>query len=275
MKKSQLIELRSFIKQFLMEMPWAGALPAATPAWRDDPSEEELQKSNADLQRKLNNFHGSKKFNKEAIWAFGEFPQEVYILPVSGFHGGGDTRTYSLKKQEALDYIENELATGSGSSYVIDNGIDSLLSSGATIIISHIERLKPGFLPTAWMVIHAICDSNPLHIADLNKFRSEIRKHVIENFFIDDLNDCLTMKSGPTLADEGEAAAEIMAQELATKKGFRWKIPESLPSTKKDELEEKFWGLKNAMSDFKGRFIESTQAKTGMAIVVNTYPKPF
>jgi hypothetical protein len=274
MKKSQLIELRSFIKQFLMEMPYRGALPAATPASKDDPDWEDNQKANANDRRQLDNFHRSKKFIKEANWAFEDFPQDIYILPASGFHGSNDTRTFSLEGQDAIDYIENELATGSGSSYVEDNDIESKLSSGATIIVSHIDWLKPGFLPTAWMVIHAICDSDPLRIANLNELVREISRYVSANLSVRDIRNCLTMKSAKTLSNtEGDGAAEIMVQELATRRGFHWKIPENLPAAERDELEEKFLGLKDIMSGFKEHFMASASAKSGMAIVVNTYPQ--
>jgi hypothetical protein len=268
MKKSQLIELRSFIKQFLMEMPYRGALPAAIPAWKDDPDWEDSQKANANDRRKLDNFHRSKKFIKQATWAFEDFPQDVYILPVTDFHGSNDTRTFSLEGQEALDYIKNELA------YVDVGNINSLLSSGATIIVSHINWLKPGFLPTAWMVIHAICDSDPLRIGNLNELVREISSYVSEKLSVRDIRNCLTMKSAPKLSNtEGDGAAEIMVQELATRIGFHWEIPEELPDAERDELEEKFWGLKDIMSGFKEQFMASASAKSGMAIVVNTYPR--
>ena len=273
MKKSQLLELRSFIKQFLMEMPFAGSLPAATPASRDYPDWEDNQKANANNRRKLDNFHRSKKFIKEANWVFEDFPQDIYILPVSDYHGSS-TRTYSLEGQDAIDYIENELATGEESSYVDLYDIEEKLSSGATIIISYIERLKPGFLPTAWMIIHAICDSDPLRIANLNELRLEISRYVSENLSVHDIRKCLTMKSAPTLSNtEGDGAAEIMVQELATRIGFHWKIPENLPPAVRDELEEKFLGLKDIMSGFKEHFMASASAKSGMAIVVNTFPE--
>lgn len=270
MKNTKLYELRSLIRQFLVEMPYAGALPAASPRHHLDDEDEERTKVQADKRRRLDNFHNSKKFTKEATWVFEDFPQQIYILPIPSAHGSS-SRTFSLEGQDAIDYID-DFGLDEENSYVDLYDIEEKLSSGATIIISHIEQMKPGFLPTAWMIIHAICDSDPLSIKELKPLVLEIRRYVSWKFGVDELRQCLTMNSAPTLSNEGDGAAEIMTQEMATRIGFHWKIPEGWSQSKKTEVEKNLLELKSMMSGFKERFMASAAAKSGMAIVVNTYP---
>lgn len=270
MKNTKLYELRSLIRQFLVEMPYAGALPAASPRHHLDDEDEPTTRANANKRRKLDNFHNSKKFAKEATWVFEEFPQQIYILPIPSAHGSS-ARTFSLEGQAALDYID-DFGLDEESSYVDLYDIEKKLSSGATIIISHIEEMSPGFLPTAWMIIHAICDSDPLSIKELKPLVQEIRGYVTRKFGVDELRQCLTMNSAKNLSNEGDGAAEIMTQEMATRIGFHWKIPEGWSQSKKTEVEKNLLELKSMMSGFKERFMASAAAKSGMAIVVNTYP---
>lgn len=282
--------LRQVIRGILSEMSLKGIMKTAishdAAPW--DPEVEEPMEATPEAVRK---FHSSKKFLAAANWVFKEFPHDIYILPARGagrrMHGK-QGRNFWASSQEGLDILKNY-------QNVDLQDIQGKLESGATIIVNGVGDLPKGFLPTAWMILHAMLDAGSSPVDSLHKELMGLITNLFDtkgedyNAFI----SCLTMGSARKAnfdpEDDGtegnlrgvsDVAAEIIVQEVATRVGFYWKVK---PITKRfaaeaglalEDLQGKLQAIKNLLktSGFKQKFISATQSSTGMIIFVSTTP---
>lgn len=206
-------------------------------------------------------------------------------MPISGNtpRGKRGSRGFTLDAEEALEYLEENV-----------EGVDlaeisQKLSEGATIIASYTSELRKGFLPTAWMILHAMLDDlNGSGIGELGSLHERLVDYLMEiesgHMYLT-LVRCLTMKS----ATEGEipkddeayedVAAEIIVQEVATRRGFHLDMTqEAMDYASKNgvdwsEFEDYASGVADLVksTDMKQRFISSLESSEGMFIVIQTY----
>ena len=268
-------QLRRVIREILLEMTLKGTMPVAASIDDRDENDRVLDRS------ALGKFHSSKKFLKDASWVFEDFPQDIYILPISGNTRG--PRGFTLDAEEALEYLEENVEG------VDLTEISQKLSEGATIIASYTSELRKGFLPTAWMILHALLDDlDGSRIGQLGSLHANLTNYLTEiesgHMYLT-LVRCLTMKSatGGEIPKDDEAyedvAAEIIVQEVATRRGFHLDMSQEAMdyASKKglnwSEFEDYANGLLHLVksTDMKQRFISSLESSGGMLIVVRTY----
>lgn len=287
---ARLKSLRQVIRATLSEMSLKGVMKTAIShdmePW--DPETEDPIEATPDAVRK---FHSSKKFLSSANWVFQDFPHDIYILPARGagrrMHGKS-SRNFWASPQEALEVLKNYKD-------VDLQDIKSKLDAGATIVVNGVGVLDKGFLPTAWMILHAMLDDGA-GSSPVNSLHGELMGLIASLFDArgEDYNallSCLTMGSARKASfdpeDDGsegdlrgvsDVAAEIIVQEVATQVGFHWKVK---PITKKfaaaaglslGDLQGKLQAISSLVkaSGFKQKFISATRSSTGMVIFVST-----
>ena len=278
-------QLRRVIRGILSEMPFKRVMPVAKHRLHYDPEEEDVTNFSPSA---LGKFHSSKKFLKSATHVFADFPQDVYILPVRA-NMPYNTRVGAIDGEEAISYLEALARTSEFRDHPITginiDEIRDVLSQGATVIASFSTIKDPGFLPTPWMIIHAMLDSGRGQI--FGNMSSDIENIIYSSDLNADqtaFSKCLTMKSARIgdLSGANDIAAEIIAQEVATRKGFHWEItPEAANQIEaQGESVEDYESVLQEIEDvvkgsgLKDKFISATKAAAGKVIFVSTAGNP-
>jgi len=264
-------------------------MPVAKQKLKYDPEESD----NANFTpAALGKFHSSKKFLKSANHVFEDFPQDIYILPIRGNVPMG-ARVGAFDSEEAISMLERISQGSEFTEKVTGINLDEIrnvLSQGATVIASISTLKTPGFLPTPWMIIHAMLDSGGgFQDQEFSDISAEI-EGVLGNSNIDVEDDespfykCLTMKSARDgeIGSINDAAAEIITQEIATRRGFYWNITPGAVSAIEARGEDvgDYEALLGEIEDvikgsgLKSKFISATRSVAGKLVIVDTAGDP-
>jgi hypothetical protein len=176
MKNSRL--LREFVRSIILaeertpaasmnQMAYAATLPTVDA--REDKSDEKVI-------QKVKRFHG-KEFGKKAAGVFKLFPQEVYVVPVVA-EGRSNRVLGGLRVKIYEPEAGIALLRDLGLKYDLDS-LGSKLASGATVFLNINEAIEKGLLPTPWMMIHAVFDSDQ-NGSSLDAIYSNITNQVFE-----------------------------------------------------------------------------------------------
>jgi len=289
--------LRQVIRGILAEMPFKGVMPVASKRPRDPNDDYEDDISAYDdkvTPDALKKFHSSKKFLKSAKHVFEDFPQDIYILPIAAdFPYMGRVGVYDREEAiKELEYLMSEDEDNEWEEPPIEginlDEISDKLSQGATIIASFTNSLTKGFLSSPWMIIHAILDnsgqSNSDIIADMAKSVADIL-YKNDIYVGHPLLKCLTMKSARDrdIGSEDDAAAEIITQEIATRRGFYWRMTPAIEKEIVDlgkspeECKSILLQIEDLLksSGMKQNFISALQSVSGKLVIVDTYAQNF
>ena len=275
-------QLRRVIRGILSEMPFKKVFPAATDKIvgmdLDEYTPDKLSATDT-----IQKFHSTTKYLRDASNIFKDFPQDIYILPVAGMVPIERGRSETFEPEEGLELLRNSSIEG-----INFDEIESVLSQGATVIVSGIAELAPDFLPTAWIILHALLDAEG-HAAN---GMYEIQKDLIQILSDAGLDDdtklleafqrCLTMRSARErkIFVITDLSAEIIVQEVGTKGGFRWSItPEAVSFCEKNGCDIEL--IESTLIDvydhvkssaLKQQFISSLRSSSGMIVMVSTMP---
>jgi len=273
--------LRQVIRGILSEMPFRGVMPTATDksigSSIDGFTPDKLSATDT-----IQKFHSTTKYLRDASNIFKDFPQDIYILPIAGAAPNqARGRSHIFEPEEGIKLLKSSRVEG-----INYDELESVLSQGATVIVSGVYELSPGILPTAWMILHALIDSetgSPGRLKELQEGLFEI----LGDSRIDDDPDllqafqkCLTMKSARTgqIFLSSDMAAEIIVQEVGTRAGFRWSItPDAVNFCEENECDIEFvettlMNVENFLksSGVKQQFISALQSASGMIVMTQT-----
>jgi hypothetical protein len=238
-------QLRNFIKQQIKEMAYAGRLNPP-PGRSDDFSEtafafdygpyEEQKQLKPDVVAR---YAMSQTFERLAKKHFANIPWNVWIAPLIG------TYYEAVRDSAAENRAILEPLSPNGISRLESLGyeIPENFGDNDVVILYTSTIMEKGLVATPWMIFHAMFDNENADVFSetfarvikdqlLRGWWSQETKSVPENIAIlsDDLKGnfwynwrhALTMRSARTgaVAEESDAFAEIMCQELLTKSGF-------------------------------------------------------
>lgn len=217
------------LRRLLREAPLADILPTSN--WRShDLDDEETDDSVVAADKKaVDRFSKTPLYRDKAVKAFRNFPFPVYIIPAWASSVTEEERSASYRGEEARHYLLQ-------SCQLSPEKVDELmaeLDSGAAVFVSVTTSLRPGFLPTPWMILHAIFDdSSGGGIIDPDLYSgvydtcSEIEAWAESDVSSKDERDARLSKiftfasaRNKQLGAEDDIAAEAMTQAIATK-GF-------------------------------------------------------
>ncbi len=289
--------VRKVVKQ-INEAPFAGVEPmisTRTPERQEIYDNLEKNYNYDSLGRTSNpkaidRFHRTSFYQRKANWAFAGFDMPVYIIPFIKERENFRRRNARMKfisKDEFVDIVKE-----SGQEIDVEK-VFSNLDSGACYILSRTNYLSKGFLPTPWMILHALFDDQMVSFSAYQSFNFPDSLNIIYKFKIWLLNQITKFQVNlykkytyKSLNDDNyqkiikqlqefyertnlknvnqytgpqDFVAEIMTQEIATMNGFQVKML--------GNENDKFWqnildkikslNLKKLMADsFKGQIIQ-------------------
>jgi hypothetical protein len=164
----QLQALQSFIKEVLIsEMAFGGAVGKVA-NMHQYPDNPESKENFAALEK----FHSSKKYLDDATRNFANIGPNIWIIPSfeRSYTGLGNSRLEIIPYKEAIPWllkseiglseedIKNGIVPSPENEEKRFQNIQKHLENGGTIIISSSSSLRKDFLPTSWMILHAIVD---------------------------------------------------------------------------------------------------------------------
>lgn len=230
--------LRGFIREtILQEMPLKDVLPFA-PRKRKTPTNdyfkqlaalhpedfgdyEEIDWDDrvAKREKPLKKFFSTKKFNDDAVKLFSKLSVPIYIIPTSELDlvptGNQPSRLseLSVEKLNSIGIISDEKA----------RELSDAVENGAAVLVVFAASLESNFLPTPWMIVHAMFDNEGSDRGDnfasiFKEVLKRLRKLKTSSAFY---REVLTMRSArdENLSSDEDAAAEIITQAILTK-GF-------------------------------------------------------
>ena len=276
-------QLRRVIRGILSEMPFKGVMPTATDkaigSGLDQYAPDKLWATDT-----IEKFHSTTKYLRDASNIFKDFPQDIYILPVAGaLPNASRGRSSIFKPEVGINLLKSSRIEG-----INYDELESVLSQGATVIVSGVYNLSPGLLPTAWMILHALLDSEGVSVGGIEKLQDGLHEILSDAGFDDSYSDtllqafqkCLTMRSARTgkIFVSTDMSAEIIVQEVGTRAGFQWSItPEAVNFCEENEcdielIESTLMNVENFLksSGVKQQFISALQSTSGMIVMTQT-----
>lgn len=198
-------------------------------------SSDELDKNKAAVKK----FFKTKKFRDDAVKYYANLPIDVYIVPLYTTEPSSEGRTFEMEPDS--DWAKNALKSGGQLS---EEKIEQLLDAargGATVWVVDAGVLTTDFLPTPWMIVHAMYDeaarSAGVVQGDVWHQLYDLCTNLSEELNADEEGNkeyswgaigfwqkVLTMKSArdKSINAESDAEAEIATQMVITKGGFRF-----------------------------------------------------
>lgn len=267
--KLSLYHLRTLIAEALLnEMPFLGKsqLQIGPDRGRSDirTNQPVLAQKN---QKAVGRFFDSPKFKNDAIKLYNNLAVPIYVVPIwEGLVNVGD-RNMNVRSQD--------LVKMGFSKEKIEEFID-MKNSGAAVFIVSASSLESGFLPTPWMIIHALFDDGDPELSTIPSMTnykdrlSELVSSIVpvgRRQFAQQseqqrqryvrLLKGLTMRSARetqifTLSD---FISEIITQSVATKSGFTYK------STGDEEIDVLLEQIQALMIDAKREFEKAIAGK--------------
>lgn len=265
-------QLRRIIKEevsrSISEAPLAddGILPMID--IRKDTTERPHWMGKPATPRSVDRFHRSPEFKAKAERTFGNFPMPVYVIPAvveSRNSVLGMDRTVVMDPERGLDFLQK-----SGSTADLEH-LRGELGKGAVVFLNMSSHLAKGFLPTPWMMVHAIFDDDYAGVLDQEK--NDIFDLISELKITEgQLMGRMTMKSARdgtiTRGAPDDMISELMTQAIVSKDGVRFIMSDDDPLWKgknplNPETTEKMMKLKSAIDamDLKGKFFKAISGK--------------
>jgi hypothetical protein len=232
-------ELKTLVRKAIRqinEAPFAGVEPmvaSRTDVGRYKDWMERETGMNAD-PKAIDKFHRTSLFQKKAEWAFAGFNIPIYIIPNVGEYylnySNNDSRVQFFSKEKLKKIVEKS------NSQIDLQKVFSNLDAGACYILSSINFLAKGGLPTPWMIIHAILDNGqgedsisnynlPPGLEKIYEISQDIYFMIEDGELIFEKDQERTnAKNLGEAQDTGDLVAEILTQEIATKSGLQIKM---------------------------------------------------
>lgn len=196
----------------------------------EEPGEEDWQKdAEATANRRpVQRFFG-KKFTDDAIRLYKNLTVPIYVVPVWSYKSSnldGDGKRVAAS-DDALSLAQYGVSSERAEALELARG------SGAAIFVAQVARLDKGSLPTPWMIVHAMFDTQQANSPTLGKMWMDVyRAGADEDDFVDAfesdsgrlMSKALTMKSARDgrLGAYTDAIAEILTQAVLTTAGFQY-----------------------------------------------------
>jgi hypothetical protein len=249
--------LRGLIK-LLLETPLEDILPIV-----DKSRPGQLYNPN-----QIKKFFSSEKFKSDAIKAYSLFNTSVYVIPVVSGDSGISQRTKIFNEKDKIFKILSKCQLSDEKT----SELMSALSNDATIFITKASMLEKGYLPSIWMMLHAMIDDQKrVVLSDLSSSLDKLVNELGEKCKIlgmcKDENDIgtlfFTMKSA-RMNDIGglkDLVAEIVCQEILTYEGFHFKKSEN------DDVNDILLQISHCVKDARKQFENEIK---GCLLIVNT-----
>ena len=267
------ILLRKLIHEYIDEMAYGGMIKSVNlkPFFKGTKTyfgdERKPEKPN-EFHSAIEKFHHSNLFLKKANAAFKHFPFDVWVMSVSVpdyekiFDMNFEKRYRVFNVEETIERLKKYNVD------VPEEQLRSITGSGGCVIMSSVGSVNKSFLPTPWMIIHAIFDSTR-DVKDINSVKgiSSIRwdlNHFLYKINLDEdvLCDYMTTKSALNqnfLLENDDVLTELLTQEVITTSGVVFKESDDPEITRKLELIKhkiKSYNLKEKISNmFRGRVV--------------------
>jgi len=145
--------------------------------------------------------------------------------------------------------------------------IESKLSGGNTVILSLTQMLSKGFLPTPWMLVHALFETDWSHFEDEKWAVDEAMGEM--GLSSRNILKFATMKSARdnNIQSDVDFVSEMLTQAVVTKKGLHF----NKEIAKKPETVEKLTRLEELVNDEINIRQKVFDKLKGKIVVVNGY----
>lgn len=259
--------LRRLIREYIDEMAYGGLVGSAVNA-KSDPGSKKHKKTASVAA--LEKFHQNPLYLKKATAAFKHFPFDIWVQAISTdlyeeygeelFGVNDEDNRYDIMGVDDISMYNEEY------NFPIDiDKIRSITGGGGCVIFSMVGNLRSNFLPTPWMIIHAMFDSGDY--TKLGEISYEIEEYIEDELGLDRLTDILphmTMGSATTgnMTSEREITHELCVQEVITTNGVQFK------KSGDSELDEKLEMLKQKIKSYNLREFIADQIR-GKVVVVS------
>lgn len=271
--KTRDAQLRRLIREMIDEMAYGGTMAgidlkptqdaAIDDAWT---STSQSAKSSAAIDK----YHRTPTYTAKALATFANFPYDVFVVPVATrkteiWGNITESRVKVMTPAEGLKKLET-LRNNHNVAIDIED-IESKLSGGNTVILSLTQMLTKYFLPTPWMLVHALFET------DWSPFEDE-------KFAVDEAMDEMglrmkntikfaTMKSARDniMVSEADFVSEMLTQAVVTKKGLHF----NKEIAKNPETVEKLTRLEKLVNEEINIRQKVFDKLKGKIVVVNGY----
>lgn len=266
---------RALVEAIVTEMPLAALLkPVEEPI---DPHIEDIEKayhsSPEDYHKeKLKNKKSVERFFKnpayldKAVKAFKNLALPVYVVPAYARTFDEEQRVDVLEGEGAKEYLTQACKLS-------PEKVDELMgamSQGAVVFVPFTDSLQKGFLPTPWMLVHALYDNSTRGENDLLPLADDTC-NIVNDLFADErfqdpngLKKIFTFASARNrqVESENDITAEILTQATLTTKGFVYN------ETGDEEIDERLAEIAELVKDARAGF---EQAVGGKLVKVNVF----
>ena len=265
--------LRHLIREMIDEMAYGGTmagidLKPSQDTERDDgwTSVSQASKSSAAIDK----YHRTPTYTAKALATFAAFPYDVFVVPVATrridlWGNLTENRVKVMTPGEGLKSLET-LRNKHGVALDVED-IASKLSGGSTVILSLTQMLSKNFLPTPWMLVHALFETDWSHFED-EKWEVD---SAMEEMGLSMRNTIkfATMKSARdnNVQSDADFVSEMLTQAVVTKAGLRF----NKEIAKKPETVEKLTRLETLVNDEIGIRQKVFDKLKGKIVVVNGY----
>lgn len=248
--------LRRLIREYLDEMAYGGMIDGTVSA------------TGGEVKKKIEKFHQTPLYMKKATSTFKNFPFDVWIQPVDtsdlddfdNFLGVGTEDSHRINIMDLSD-----LTSQKGDLPIDIEKISAVVKGGGCVILSAVGGLTSGFLPTPWMIVHALFDSEDTGTGEHSEFSAiafELEEY-IETLFDEahKIVPYMTMASARNKAMNGpnDITAELCTQEVVTTAGVNFKESKKpLRAEKLAKIKEKIksYGLRDMVFNaLRGKII--------------------
>lgn len=271
--KTRDAQLRRLIREMIDEMAYGGTmagidLKPSQDTERDDgwTSVGAAAKSSAAIDK----YHRTPTYTAKALTTFANFPYDVFVVPVATrrIDIWGDVVENRVKLLSPAVGLKNLETLRDKHNVAIDiEDIESKLSGGNTVILSLTQMLSKGFLPTPWMLVHALFETDWSHFED-EKYAVD---EAMEEMGLSSRNilKFATMKSARdnNIQSDVDFVSELLTQAVVTKKGLHF----NKELAKKPETVEKLTRLEELVNDEINIRQKVFDKLKGKIVVINGY----
>jgi hypothetical protein len=218
--------LRKVIREMLDEMALGAVMPTLDLKRKQDPSIDKGYGLDPDApkmtSKSIDRYHRTPMYSSAATAAFKMFPYDVFIVPVAtrkleimGELIGNRVKVYGREdglKRLAEMAVEHELEVD------VDD-LRKKLEGGGTVILALTQQLRQGFLPTPWMLVHALFEGDYTHFEEEKLTFEDAMEEM--DLSPKRMMKFATMKSARdnNVLTDSDFTSEVFAQAVITKKG--------------------------------------------------------
>lgn len=229
------IILEELIEHYVVQREFWADLKEAPLADITEPGEPKFVSSGSSQDVKsVQKFFSGKKFRDDAVKYYDRLSLPIYVVPT--FNPNNINRSSFFEPNKAATILSQRAQLSDEKIVEIEHALDA----GATCWIVCALKLTKNFLPTPWMIIHAMFDNERSNV--FQKIAPNCLENCKELFNIlgpRQIHNALTMASARNKKVYGyrDIYAEIMCQAILTKDGFRYnQIKGSDPIAEKANL---------------------------------------